>query len=257
MIKFFRKIRQKLIIRNNFSKYLIYAIGEIVLVVFGILIALQINNWNEANKINNKEVVYLNNIVQDLNLNIASLKEFIAERQKTVNSAEALLECFEGKPISDLHEFNFHNVTVMVWYPFVQHANTFNELMNSGNFSIISDKAVKNDLQDMQSSYLKISFIENEMQQDYERYLYEVYFNQVDLNNSLKSFANHMDNKEFNDIEIDRSEINTLLKSKLFKNGLVLASYNSQLLTEEYGNMIERTRQLIDRINEQTVLKNN
>ena len=50
MIKFFRKIRQKLLSENKFSRYLIYAIGEIVLVVFGILIALQINNWNEKQK---------------------------------------------------------------------------------------------------------------------------------------------------------------------------------------------------------------
>ena len=47
MIKFFRSIRQKLLTENKFSKYLLYAIGEIVLVVIGILIALSINNWNE------------------------------------------------------------------------------------------------------------------------------------------------------------------------------------------------------------------
>ena len=57
MIKFFRKIRQKLLEQNRVSKYLLYAFGEIILVVIGILIALQINNWNEkksnAEKINN------------------------------------------------------------------------------------------------------------------------------------------------------------------------------------------------------------
>jgi hypothetical protein len=51
MIKFFRKIRQQLLIENKFSKYLLYAIGEIVLVVIGILIALSINNWNEKRKL--------------------------------------------------------------------------------------------------------------------------------------------------------------------------------------------------------------
>ncbi len=50
MIKFFRKIRQKLITENKFSKYLLYAIGEIILVVIGILIALQFNNRNEQRK---------------------------------------------------------------------------------------------------------------------------------------------------------------------------------------------------------------
>ena len=50
MIKFFRKIRQKLLNENRFSKYLVYAIGEIVLVMIGILLALQVNNWNELRK---------------------------------------------------------------------------------------------------------------------------------------------------------------------------------------------------------------
>lgn len=50
MIKFFRHIRQPLLSENKFSKYLLYAIGEIVLVVIGIPIALQINNWNEQRK---------------------------------------------------------------------------------------------------------------------------------------------------------------------------------------------------------------
>tara|TARA_R110000744_G_scaffold97420_1_gene188243 strand:+ start:1859 stop:2056 length:198 start_codon:yes stop_codon:yes gene_type:complete len=60
MIKFFRKIRQKMLTENKFSKYLLYAIGEIVLVVIGILIALQVNNLNEVEKVKDKEVIYLN-----------------------------------------------------------------------------------------------------------------------------------------------------------------------------------------------------
>ena len=66
MIKFFRKIRQKLLTENKFSKYLLYAIGEIVLVVIGILIALQINNWNELRKANNREHSLYQNILIDL-----------------------------------------------------------------------------------------------------------------------------------------------------------------------------------------------
>lgn len=50
MIKFYRKIRQQLITENKFSKYLIYASGEILLVMIGILLALQVNNWNESQK---------------------------------------------------------------------------------------------------------------------------------------------------------------------------------------------------------------
>jgi hypothetical protein len=67
MIKFFRKIRQRLLTENKFSKYLIYAIGEIVLVVIGILIALQINNWNEYKK----ERILEDNLLEKISDNIA------------------------------------------------------------------------------------------------------------------------------------------------------------------------------------------
>ena len=50
MIKFFRRIRQQLLTENKFSKYVLYAVGEIILVVVGILIALSINNWNSIQK---------------------------------------------------------------------------------------------------------------------------------------------------------------------------------------------------------------
>jgi len=66
MIKFFRKIRQKMLTENKFSKYLIYAIGEIILVVIGILIALQINNWNEVQKGKMKATTILKEIRSDM-----------------------------------------------------------------------------------------------------------------------------------------------------------------------------------------------
>ena len=69
MIKFFRKIRQKLLSENKFSKYLIYAIGEIALVVIGILIALQINNWKEQRRENINEQAILKRLEKEFNSN--------------------------------------------------------------------------------------------------------------------------------------------------------------------------------------------
>ena len=66
MIKFFRKIRQKMLTENKFNKYLLYAIGEIILVVIGILIALQINTNSENHKKRAFEITILKNIKEDI-----------------------------------------------------------------------------------------------------------------------------------------------------------------------------------------------
>ncbi len=68
MIGFFRKIRKKLADDNKFLKYTRYAIGEIVLVIIGILIALQVNNCNEERKSKNESVKILKRLERDLNL---------------------------------------------------------------------------------------------------------------------------------------------------------------------------------------------
>ncbi len=62
MLKFFRTIRKKLIEEENVRKYLLYAIGEIILVVIGILIALQINNWNDRKQQHQSDIEFLNNL---------------------------------------------------------------------------------------------------------------------------------------------------------------------------------------------------
>ena len=74
MIKFFRKIRQRLLTENKFNKYFLYAIGEIVLVVIGILIALQINNWNDNQKDQKQARTYLKGIIQDLRVDTLTFK---------------------------------------------------------------------------------------------------------------------------------------------------------------------------------------
>ena len=63
MIKYFRKIRQQLLTQNRFSKYLLYAVGEILLVMVGILLALQVNNWNEDKKLKVKKESYKTSLI--------------------------------------------------------------------------------------------------------------------------------------------------------------------------------------------------
>ncbi len=92
MIKFFRRIRQKLLAEKIFNKYLVYAIGEIILIVIGILIALQISNWNEIKKIRSSEQHYLLSLKTEFNFNKVELEK-IMNRNNT--NAEKQCSCGE------------------------------------------------------------------------------------------------------------------------------------------------------------------
>jgi hypothetical protein len=91
MIKFFRKIRQNLLMENKTGKYLKYAIGEIVLVMIGILLALQINNWNEKRKETNQTIGLLENMIKDLKTDISNLDREINNFNQHINSSRMLL----------------------------------------------------------------------------------------------------------------------------------------------------------------------
>ena len=102
MIKFFRRIRQRLLRENRFSKYLIYAIGEIVLVVIGILIALQINNWNEASKERQHETKILLELKNGFLQDIKEIESNIVNYKIAVKASDVVLQHLESnKPYRD------------------------------------------------------------------------------------------------------------------------------------------------------------
>jgi hypothetical protein len=94
MIKFFRTIRQSLLVQGRVTRYLTYAIGEIALVMIGILLALQINNWNENQKLRHRQVDLINALILDLN---AKMEENIGD----LNIGERLMAKAE-KALQDL-----------------------------------------------------------------------------------------------------------------------------------------------------------
>ena len=91
MIPFFRKIRHKLANENKFIQYSRYAIGEILLVVLGILIALQINQWNENRKENIALQVLTENLNNEFRNNYQELEIDLARLQRKISSCTTLL----------------------------------------------------------------------------------------------------------------------------------------------------------------------
>lgn len=130
---------------HKFSKYILYAIGEIVLVVIGILIALQINNWNENLNKERQEQEILNNLKQDFEYNRSELLSVLNSNAENIKAAITVLhntgnrysEGFDLDPI-------LGDVTSSVYY---YPKNGFlNDLINSGNLGIIKSTELRNRL---------------------------------------------------------------------------------------------------------------
>ena len=248
MIKIFRKIRQNLLTENKFSKYLIYAIGEIILVV--ILIALAINNNNEESKTRIKEIKFLTGIKSDLNLNLIELKNYTSTRETSVNSAKTILDIFNNKKELISDEFNFHSLNIQIWSPFKRNNKTYQELINSGNLAIISNDSIKNLLLNMELSFKQIEFRESHMYNDFENYMFPIYFSTADLESDISNYTYQVSKGTQGDTtELSKEKIELLLKNQTFKNAFVLSLFNNNLVIDEYKKMKDITEKLLDIIN--------
>lgn len=107
MIKFLRKIRESALTNNRFSKYLLYAFGEIILVVVGILIALNINNANEVEKRRQKERVLLTEMIFNLQEDLIDLDYNVRGNKLRTNANERVLAALKNRtPMNDsLHDY--------------------------------------------------------------------------------------------------------------------------------------------------------
>ncbi len=252
MIKFFRRIRQNLLSDNKFSKYLLYAIGEIVLVVIGILIALQINNNNELNKQRTKEVQFLKNLKSDLIFEESELERYIDIRESIVNSAQIALEHFKGKPVENVQMFNFHTFNVGIWQEFQRNNNTFLELLNSGNLTIISNDSIKNGLLNLDLIHKAIISYREHLRNDLEQYFYNPWFTTVDLDPLAQSFVFYANKGEFDkNLELSREELNELLNNKVFKNGFVLSVFTNSLIIDDYKKMKDLNKKVVELIDKE------
>ncbi len=144
MIKFFRRFRQKLLSENKFSKYLLYAIGEIILVVIGILIALQINNWNN-NRLDQKQAcVYLSNLIIDLQEQLNIVESQFSFEYEAVLNGEALLSSYSEVGGFQIDEDFSKRLSILNNRKTFKIANsTFDELLASGNTNLIENSTLK------------------------------------------------------------------------------------------------------------------
>jgi len=138
MIKFFRKIRQQLLTENKLSKYLLYAIGEICLVAIGILIALQVSNWNEIDKKNRQRKTYEQSLISELKADLKTLKTMNTYSTRWIESINNYVLYYNNtnKDINVLIQKMDSIKTHKSSYESI--AYTIDDIISTGNLSLFS-----------------------------------------------------------------------------------------------------------------------
>ena len=252
MIKFFRKIRQNLLSEGKTGKYLKYAIGEIVLVVFGILIALQINNWNERRKIQSNQEKYLTllkteaennlkeirntkNAVSEMNIKQIVLYNLMNIKQDTVTEKHLSESLF--RIVSNLYKFKYEN-------------SALSDLKSSGN--------LKNILNDSLRKYLialEPLVIEVQNQEDAVVDSRDKVRNYLNENGSLKVIIDQSEEEERLGLpklsKSKRTNID-LLGQVEFENILILyIGVTNRIISTQYPEMQNHLIKIIDIIDKE------
>jgi hypothetical protein len=165
MIRLLRKIRQKLLSENSYSVYLLYAGGEILLVVIGILLALQIDNWNELKQIRNTEQQYLSALKEEFLFNHAEL-ERVAMRNKENADNMKILANLMGPAGAEITEEALGNLLVGALAAEIQYNSSqgvLDEIISSGKLGMFSNQDLRFALSSWSGRLYKLRLKEEEL----------------------------------------------------------------------------------------------
>ncbi|WP_028872491.1 DUF6090 family protein [Psychroserpens burtonensis] len=245
---------------NTTSKYLLYAIGEIILVVIGILIALQVNNWKEERKARTLEIVLLENLKKDLtldtldiNFNIKYHSTFINEEKKLLNFLTSDLDY----PATVI-DYNAALTTPLI---IVLHESTFANLQNN-DIGILTNNSLRNDISRFYDFFsTAIKKIENDLPA-YETYNvklpYFLKYCKLDPN-APEMILSNPDSKDYYNPEFKKKAIvlhkfDEAKQDDAFKIILNESIFFRQVTIDFYINMITRINELTNEIDKALVV---
>jgi hypothetical protein len=205
MIGFFRNIRQKLAAENKVAKYLRYAIGEILLVVIGILIALQINNWNENRKDSILELKILKGLHIDLEKNMKDVRAMISDDSLINVKNKILLEILNDKNSHYNDSMKIYFGSINRYWIFFPQSIAYETLKSKGLTTIKNDTLRSKIVELYEVTYFKMSH-QLELKKD-------LYINSNNLINKRLRTLENINEKvpvDFKKLKTDDEFINTV-----------------------------------------------
>jgi len=259
MIKAFRKIRQRLLSENKFSQYLLYALGEIILVVIGILIALQINNTSENKKKRQIELSYLERLAIDLKDNEKLWSDFHDIKQKQLEAANIFLKFSFSKNQDSVFNIMPYFSSIFIWTDININQVTFDEMVSSGNLDLISNDSIKIKLLELNKHYRSILDLQNREKESHDRLL----FPPINKNFNMRYFMALEPAKQkemgriFSGEEMGfylnqfKQELLDLIADQTFMNGVTVVQNGADVSMLEFLNAKEQVIELIALIEEE------
>ena len=241
MLTFLRKIRKSLIESGSARKYLLYAIGEILLVMIGILLALQINNWNEWRKDRSNEREVLEEIRDNIDLNSQRFLQEIGEEESVVHSIDIVLSnLIHQKVYHDSLDFHFMNAGY--WPALVIKTSGYQALKSQG-IELIWSKALRQAIVDLyEGAYIEIEEIIRNSENNAAGILAPIF-------TDLFYMTETTPNTKFNENKRTPTNYTELIESQKFKNVLSAWRHARVASIQLRFGAIEKNERIILKIN--------
>ncbi len=141
MLRFFSKMRYKLATENRVAKYLRYAVGEILLVVIGILIALQVNNWNEQRKLVNERKLLTQALISDFKVTRLRIESIQSEIEQNIQRSSRFLSLsYTSNTEVPVDSLQYYLSGVFTMPPFEPILTSYNQAVSTGQIGLIENK---------------------------------------------------------------------------------------------------------------------
>ncbi len=235
MIKFFRKIRQTMIKENKVSKYLLYAIGEILLVVIGIVIALQINNWNENRKKNIEETKILISLKNEIINNQEELTATIEYHKFVLEKVDELSRLMHPNP----KEIKLGKLdTLMFAMIYIPKFNPITTILSSDKLEGIKDEELKNKIASWKYIYDSYEYTLKIIYDYNNNYIYSF----LSENYQMKNIKGSRFKSDESFFDVDAHSI---LSNSTFENHVKMRSVNAKLIYDRATKLYDIQKKTI------------
>ncbi len=256
MIKFFRKIRQDLLSEGKTGKYLKYAVGEIILVVIGILIALQINNWNENQKENKLEQNTLFNLKKEFETNQNNLKNTLENNKQVRDACFDLTDMIRSNRLNEeSNKLDSLLLKAQIFYTFEPKRGVVDEIISSGKLNIIKNDSLRTYLTGWTGTILNAEEDIGYRYDNYHQNLIPFLSKNFPLSNG-ELFKEILDEEaevfisnyeEASNFKVNFNNLNLIE----FENAIWLHKNNNDFVIYEYSKMVKEINFIIDVIEQE------